>query len=473
MKAVYCMKATVTGACAPFKPINRQNETLLPYVSRISVDADSFSFEWFDKGFEGEHILTVYKQFDGEEVLKKTISESPVTVDGLISGTDYRFTVERVGMGGRVTRRVIPFKMPGDTVINYLHPKDGTYSFSGTFLGSPTIVRCPSGKLLAAHDVFCKEEWHSMLSFVMESKDNGLTWHYVTELAPFFWPKLFVAGGKVYCIAASHCGGNLIIARSEDEGYTWSAPVILATACHKWGIVTCPTSMAVSKGRIYKEFSVGEWGNQYFDMAYISAPVDSDLLDPANWTISDTLRYTQDWPNSPAACGPGFNSPGGGIEGNMIVGPDDKLHCCYRMDIAKAFPRSGKFLLLDLDETDPDSPFKFNEIVDCAIGSNSKFYIERDEKTGKYIMIGNKHAGQKLGRTVLSMAVSDDLKTWEIVCDLFDYSGKDAGIQYPSFIIDGDDILLVLRIGYAGAAGGHDSNCITFKRVENFRRYFN
>ena len=248
---------------------------------------------------------------------------------------------------------------------------------------------------------------------------------------------------------------------------------MLFSAGHSCGIVLCPSSMAVCNGRIYKDVSIGEWGSKYFDMSYMSAPIDSDLLNPANWTISESLRYSPDWKNAPVAAGPGYLSPGAGIEGNMIVGPEGKLYCCYRMDIGKAVPKCGKFLLLDVDSENSESKFIFNEIIDFDIGSNSKFYVEKDEKSGYYVMIGNENPNGKLGRNILSMAISKDLKSWKLVHRIYDYREKGlAGIQYPSFVLDGDDILMAIRVGYGGAAGAHDSNCICFKRIENFRQYF-
>ena len=43
------------------------------------------------------------------------------------------------------------------------------------------------------------------------------------------------------------------------------------------------------------------------------------------------------------------------------------------------------------------------------------------------------------------------------------------GVSYPSFIIDGDDILYVSRTAYGQLENAHDNNYVTFHRLQNFR----
>ena len=57
---------------------------------------------------------------------------------------------------------------------------------------------------------------------------------------------------------------------------------------------------------------------------------------------------------------------------------------------------------------DPEAKLELDRIVDCPLGSNSKFQLYQDPVTKKYIMIGTEQAEDKPNRTVLSMAVSED-----------------------------------------------------------------
>lgn len=77
-------------------------------------------------------------------------------------------------------------------------------------------------------------------------------------------------------------------------------------------------------------------------------------------------------------------------------------------------------------------------------------------------------------RDILSLAVSKDGRSWRIVCDLIDESAHaegptKVGLQYPSFIIDGDDLLCLSRTAMNGAWNFHNANAITFHRIQNYR----
>ena len=89
-------------------------------------------------------------------------------------------------------------------------------------------------------------------------------------------------------------------------------------------------------------------------------------------------------------------------------------------------------------------------------------------------MIGTEQSAQTPGRTVLSMAVSEDFYTWRVVKRILDYRHSDPsriGFQYPDWIFDGDDILLLVRTAFGPSANFHDANYQTFLRIENFRQY--
>ena len=65
-----------------------------------------------------------------------------------------------------------------------------------------------------------------------------------------------------------------------------------------------------------------------------------------------------------------------------------------------------------------------------------------------------------------------DLKKWDLVCDLLDYSHCDpdkVGFQYVDFEMEGDDILWLCRTALNDAHNFHDANYSTFHRIQNFR----
>ena len=122
----------------------------------------------------------------------------------------------------------------------------------------------------------------------------------------------------------------------------------------------------------------------------------------------------------------------------------------------------------------------FDRFIDFD-GGMTKFVIRRDEKTGKYISLVNNitNIDYAKQRTVLSLAVSDDAYNWEIketllypnVLDNWENVILERAYQYVDWIIDGDDILYVVREAGDGAPNYHDALDITFYRLKNFRQY--
>jgi len=53
----------------------------------------------------------------------------------------------------------------------------------------------------------------------------------------------------------------------------------------------------------------------------------------------------------------------------------------------------------------------------------------------------------------------------------YDQSIDLTGFQYPDWQFDGEDMICLVRVAYDGAHSFHDSNRITFHRIENFRRW--
>ena len=128
-----------------------------PYICRIAPFETGFTFEWLDNNPHTE-----YKVFYGKrgETVKTSLAlvETVFTVENLIADTDYEFYVERADGTKSNTRLVHTGAFPkGTGVINYLHPEDKQYEFSGRFLCSPSIARTKSGRLVASMDVYGPE----------------------------------------------------------------------------------------------------------------------------------------------------------------------------------------------------------------------------------------------------------------------------------------------------------------------------
>lgn len=129
---------------------------------------------------------------------------------------------------------------------------------------------------------------------------------------------------------------------------------------------------------------------------------------------------------------------------------------------------AGKALVMTPDMKNPAAPLRFHSVIDFPF-AHSKFDIARADD-GFYYAVGNERLpdGSAM-RNILSLARSRDLFTWEKVKTVVDCSGYnkwETGFQYPSMMIEKNNIIIISRTAYNGAHSFHDSNMITFHRVE-------
>ena len=162
-----------------------------PYICRIAHFTNGFEFEWFDNyGNDEKYTLCYNKRGTGEEAVRE-INDCEIRVENLDADCDYEFYVQSADGRKSNVRLVRTGAIPeGTTVINYLHPEDCQYDFSGNCIASPSIVRTDSGKLIASMDVFGHGTGQN-LTLLFYSDNDGRKWHYLTDIYPFFWGSLF------------------------------------------------------------------------------------------------------------------------------------------------------------------------------------------------------------------------------------------------------------------------------------------
>ena len=260
------------------------------------------------------------------------VKSDTVRIDGLVDEQDYEFCLARVGQRAESAVRLVRTGQAPGTIVNYLHPEDEVYAFSGHSLCSPTLVRLPSGALLAGMDVFAGQYGNSKLTLLFKSTDNGENWRYVTDIYPSFWPKLFVHRGALYLLSVSQDYGDLLIGRSLDEGETWTAPTHIITGCgpFEMGPHKAPMPVIEHNGRLYTGIDYGCWRHHRHANGLLSIDVDADLLNAADWRFTPFTQFSADWPGAPLGPCPGC------IEGNAVVAPDGTIANYLRIDLASA-----------------------------------------------------------------------------------------------------------------------------------------
>lgn len=454
------MKGISSWSYAPYAPINAPQIEKDFYITQLLPFDGGFTVHFRDKCC-CEHTLFYRKR--GE---KAWTEAKDFTVTGLETPCDYECRVSRADGIFCRARLVRTGGIPG-AIVNYLHPDDESYAFSGRYLCSPAILRLPSGRLLASMDVYGPQMAQN-LTLIFSSDDNGESWQYLSELYPCFWGKMFLHRGDVYMLGMSCEYGDILIGKSADGGKSFTPPVRLFSGANarEMGFHKAPMPVISHGGRLYTAVEYGSWKYSRHDDCILSIDENDDLLKPENWRLTAPAAFDPAWSGLPAGALRGC------IEGNAVVAPDGGIVDVLRLEQRLSERKSGDAVILRM--TGRDEALVFDSDIRFPLGASSKFVILRDG--GWYIAVGNEafDDSRPRARNVLSLAVSKDLKNWRVaerIVDAHDSNEMLCAFQYPDFCIAGDDLFILSRTAFNGAHSFHDSNAITFHTVRNFRRH--
>jgi len=457
------MKGRSTWSYAPYKPFFWEVGDI--YICRIVPYPNSIRIEWLPAGKEE---YSVYFRLRGEDEFKLcgTAKGTEYLITGLTEGSDYEFYVCAGEEKSRI--RLARCGAHVGTAVNYLHPEDNAYDYSGKYLCSPSLIDHPDGYLLASMDLYCGNAPQN-LTLIYRSDDGGKSWHYVSELMPCFWGKMFLHKGSLYMLACSTEYGDLLIGRSDDGGKTFGAPVTLLRGSNgkngNVGVHKNPQNIFRHNGRIYETLEWGSWKNtEYYHAAMVmSCKEDDDLLDPESWHFTPPVKHDLTWK------GAASDGEKGNIEGTLCLAPNGELYNLMRYQT-----KEKKILAYRVNTADPDMPLEYSHAVDFPCNL-SKFTVKYDKESNCYYSIASRRIDEpKTGRNLLSLMVSRDMVNWSVAADLIDRRNEDPkliGFQYVDFEFKGDDIIFLCRTAMNGAHTFHDSNYLTFHTIENFRKY--
>ncbi|MBE6635308.1 MAG: hypothetical protein E7617_03820 [Ruminococcaceae bacterium] len=457
------MKCCNTWSYHPYRPLLREVGNI--YISRTVPYKDKIHFEWLPTDDTTYSVFYKKSEDEGFVHYSDTI-DTFCDIEGLSPETDYAFYVSAKSGKSRV--RLARCGESVGTVVNYLHPDDEAYAFSGRYLCSPSLVRHPDGYLLSSMDVYAGGHPQN-LTLIFRSDDEGESWHYVSELMPCFWGKMFIHRGELYMLSCDTEYGDLQIGKSIDGGKSFSAPVTLLRGANGKngtpGVHKNPQNVVHYNGRIYETLEWGTWENKDYRFAAIvmSCDENDDLLVPENWHFTEPRTFDRFCPELDVLPLDSVH-----IEGTLAVAPDGRL-----LNVMRFHGLYHKVLVYEVDLEDPDAMLRFSHLANFP-ANFTKFMIKRDDKTGYYYSIGTRvYSPEKTGvRNLLSLLRSRDLMSWEIVYDILDYRNiddKHIGFQYVDFEIEENDIIFLCRTSFNGANNYHDSNYQTFHRIKNFR----
>ncbi|GJM33593.1 MAG: hypothetical protein DHS20C18_25940 [Saprospiraceae bacterium] len=343
------------------------------------------------------------------------------------------------------------------------------------YIGSPSIVILHDGTYVAAYQKFGKELARlgkQEETFIATSNDRGKSWQEIAAMKPFSWANLFVYQTELYLMGTAGHYGPLVISKSLDGGKTWTKPID-----KQQGLLrdeeeyhTAPVPILIHNGRIFRAMEDRnpreKWGVNFRSFV-VSAPLDADLLKASSWTVSNRLRYNQDWPGR------------AWLEGNLVVSPEGEIWNILRNDI---HPEGGKACIIKVSEYGETVTFDpENGFIDFP-GGCKKFTIRYDGVSKRYWSLTNyipeefKGHNPERTRNTLALISSSDLRNWVVNKIVLQHPDvAHTGFQYADWQFEGNDIITLIRTAYPEPDGTkahncHDANYITFFRVENFRK---
>jgi hypothetical protein len=346
---------------------------------------------------------------------------------------------------------------------------------SSGLIVDPSICVLPNGNMMA----LAKGVTGTKKQF--RSTDGGLTWQgFGPDNIQIRFATPFTHNGVLYMLSSFDYGGanGIFIRKSLDNGTTWEMyngnnyVVLNSTVLN--GALNCPSPVVVSNGRIWR--AMGDNGpDDAPNLGFMSASVNADLMNPSNWTFSNTIVRA---------------SSVGRIGG--ILKPFEPCAVATRNGfpaiLSRTRPASGRngdAVPIYRSTSATNLTFNQNDVIDFP-GALVKFCVQYDPVSDRYWAMSNRTEVEDIGtgdvipenRRTLVLMSSIDLIDWKVEHVMAQgEEEKFHGYQYPFFVIEGNDLITAVRTSGESENGlpirSHDANYLTFHRVTNFRNFLN
>ena len=305
----------------------------------------------------------------------------------------------------------------------------------------------------------------STVTVVRTSRDGGATWQEIAKIHSLRWAELFAVGDFVYVVGSTLQQNYLQLSRLEADGTVTSKTLYERHS----GIM----QVLVTDDILYIPT----------DFGMLSVPVDADLMEKSNWTVTNNPNdlINREWFIGLTGKGLGNAAIGEGncdlMEPNAVKGPDGEIYVIYRIECQ---PNANYAVLFKLssDRSRLELLADGQSLIELPT-TVSRFTIRYDEVTKLYVCVSNLYAvpGCERARNVVGLSVSADLRNWKTVDTLLvereminaEASCWAHAYQYPDFDFDGDDLVLAIREATGYTNNFHDGKYCTFYRVSDFR----
>ncbi len=350
----------------------------------------------------------------------------------------------------------------------------------------PSIIILPDGTYMASMAYYLEESGRNFDAKVLDmhisvsvSKDKGKNWNDIAKL-PYGVFVPFCFDGELYAFVQHKAHSTVMFIKSNDMGYTWSEPVVITEE----PLFINHTHFLRMGNYVYLIAD-----RSFHSLVAMRCDLSKGIMNPDAWIISNEM----DLPNIPDllirkdvrvpfnARSVMFMAVIEGIitevNGRMIVTGRP-----YYLDnivpnlaaVAELFDDGDKLRL----EFAHYYPFP------CA---QVRYDVAWDEESKLFWMIGNTQTngldllncreelnasgfvgGPGNDRRFLTLWFSTDSLNWMPVGLVAGTSDMLQSFHYPSMCIEGDDIIMAVRTSVDGD-NQHDSDLLTFHRIENFR----
>ena len=346
---------------------------------------------------------------------------------------------------------------------------------------APALVKLPDGTLLCAVELWSRdgfkgadrlaeELYGQNRCLIFGSTDGGATWQERSRL-PFATGKFLLHEGTLYFIGSGIEWQGLYITRSSDGGQTWDDPVLL----REGKVYAASTGWVVRDGTLY--WAADDMSPSVKDRAVFafSCDLSRDPLDVASWTFSNDERH----PGLPQSFGRGGHNGGKWLEPNVVdVGGKLLVIVRVRTSQGKVDANVPNVAAVCDLENDGNGELKlsFSHYYPFPGGQN-QFHIVRDKQAKLFWMTSNQvtgmaehcYRGWGKERRFLMLHYSRDAQNWFPAGVLAMWRKETQSFNYCTPVIDGTDLLFVSRTSQ-DATNQHDNDCITFHRLQDFRK---
>jgi hypothetical protein len=359
------------------------------------------------------------------------------------------------------------------------------------FIHDPAMTILPNGCLIVAAPVWGRGKNKDRAIHVSRSQDGGKTWTKVCE-KPWCEATLYVHEGRLYMFTQIKNGGGVQVSAndgegvwvsaSDDEGRSWTDPVEVIKGRPGRSVILCHTGVVVRDGWLYYAIS-----DKCKTMGAIACHLGKGLLNPDAWIESNLAEM----PIPDALVSGSFTDGLGAVlmrslEGNVVdvygrtlVIARACIHHYGTQNMAAVYDLKNEYGKLRLE---------FTQLYPVP-GGQCKFHILWDERSRLFWMASNYptnsqdliHAAKQFpdykpgpwvplreDRRILMLSYSLDALNWFPACCIAKAEKMNQSFNYPSMVIDGDDIALLSRTSL-NAVNFHDADLATFHRVRNFR----